>query len=161
MLNLAPEHHSYDMDSIKLSACFYRLINTNLLVGGKPDKRDILTLKEHGIERIINCLSPAEQDWDESSYVTGLGLKYQAFCVDKQSGINLTNAGKLKTILAACVQERVFLHCATGNRIGALIALHECRVRGKNIQEAISEGELWGLKNKKLVENALLEGEDK
>lgn len=148
----------FDIESLSNLSCRYRVISDYLVVGGEPSQKDVQILKRQGTVFFINCLPVREQSWDEFTYVTQQDLNYERLSIERDNGIHLLNALKLQSILNAHAHEQVFLHCATGNRIGALIAVYQYYALGRTAKHAISVGEYWGLKDKEKISNMLLEG---
>ena len=66
-----------------------------------------------------------------------------------EGGINAENAQSLQSLLDQYSGEGVAVHCATGNRVGALISVAEF-ADGSNIDSAISEGARWGMTSERL-----------
>src|SRR5699024_12708494 len=55
------------------------------------------------------------------------------------------NARKLDTLLDEHAAMPTLVHCASGNRVGALMALRAAWVQGKSKEEALAIGRRWGL----------------
>ena len=66
-----------------------------------------------------------------------------------EGGINTENAQSLQALLDHYSGEGVAVHCATGNRVGALISVAEF-ADGNNIDSSISEGARWGMTSERL-----------
>ncbi len=113
--------------------------------GGQPTQEQLDWLKRAGIKNIINLRTPEEQSFNEASVVKNLGLNYVAIPVDGNAAVNQMNAEKLAAALNKAKGEPVFVHCASGNRVGALIAINEFTQNGGDIDAAIAEGKKWGL----------------
>jgi uncharacterized protein (TIGR01244 family) len=116
----------------------------NIFIGGQPTKEQLVSLEKQGIKHVINLRPSGEQNWDERQYVTSLGLSYHLIPVEGASGITEPNAILLAETLRLIGDEPVLLHCASGNRVGALIALGD-RLSGAKKEAAIAKGKQWGL----------------
>ncbi len=111
---------------------------------GQPTKQQLKLAKEQGVKHVVNLRPSSEQDWDEKAFVESLGMSYYHIPVDGAQGINHENAAKLDQILTQHKGEATLVHCASGNRVGALIALKEGSGSG-DINSAIATGKKWGL----------------
>jgi len=116
-----------------------------LVTGGQPSLDDLEKLKQRGGKRIINLRSPGEFDqFNEAEVADRLGFHYQNIPVAGAADITWENAEKLENILAES-NELTLIHCASSNRVGALLALREFRFHQANIESAIVAGQKAGL----------------
>ncbi|WP_265617063.1 protein tyrosine phosphatase family protein [Alteromonas aquimaris] len=116
----------------------------NVYSAGQPTKAQLKQAKESGVKHIVNLRPRSEQDWDEKAYVNSLGMRYHHIPVAGPEDINQENAAKLEMALAKNRGEPILVHCASGNRVGALVALNE-GVEHQDIDAAITTGKQWGL----------------
>jgi protein tyrosine phosphatase (PTP) superfamily phosphohydrolase (DUF442 family) len=116
----------------------------NMYSGGQPSQNDLEQLKEKGVSSVINLRPLSEMDWDEQAFVESLGMDYQLLPIADASDISWENAEKLSGMLTGKNEEQVLLHCASGNRVGALIALIDF-MNNKNVEQAIAVGRQWGM----------------
>lgn len=112
--------------------------------GGQLSQKELSALANLGIKHIINLRPISEQTWDEQTYVESLDLSYHSLPVAGISDLNNNNAQKLEALLSKLSDEGVYVHCASGNRVGALVALHKGKTTGE-VEPAIAEGKRWGL----------------
>lgn len=117
----------------------------NVVTGGQPSKKELASLAESGIKHVINLRPRQEQDWNEKEYVESLGMQYHSVPVAGKAGITAENATLLTVTFNQINSEPTFLHCASSNRVGALIALQESAANGADVEAAISKGKRWGL----------------
>ena len=95
-----------------------------LLTGGQPSKAQLAEAKEKGYKTIISLRTRAETgEWDEEKTVQGLGMKYISIPIGGASDLSSKNAKALISALSDPKDYPVMLHCASGNRIGALFAV--------------------------------------
>lgn len=116
----------------------------HIISGGQPTQQQLAALKAAGVKHVINLRTAGEQGWDEAGYVQSLGMQYHAIPIAGAAGITDANAKALATLLNKLAGEATLVHCASGNRVGALIALSAAE-RGQTVDEAITEGKRWGL----------------
>ncbi len=114
------------------------------LASGQPTQEQLQILAASGVRHIIDLRVPGERDWDESALVRSLGMEYHSIPVSGATGVTSENAAALNSLLAQIGDEPVLMHCASGNRVGALVAVSE-RDGGASVDAAIAEGRRWGL----------------
>ncbi|WOC28473.1 protein tyrosine phosphatase family protein [Pseudoalteromonas sp. N1230-9] len=118
-----------------------------VLTSGQPNQTDFAKLKELGVENIINLRGDNETNWSEQDLVTELGMNYYHIPVQSKADITIENATKLQNLLNEHQQQTTLLHCASSNRVGALVALYNAITLKKPIDEAVEIGKQWGLKS--------------
>jgi uncharacterized protein (TIGR01244 family) len=90
---------------------------------GQPDKAAFKVFAEQGYTTVIDLRTKDEdRGLDEAVIISDLGMDYVVFPIEKIEEINFDNAGKLDELIAAS-KGPVLVHCASGNRVGALLAL--------------------------------------
>jgi uncharacterized protein (TIGR01244 family) len=118
----------------------------NRVVSGAIDASHIDLLKRAGIRHVVN-LRPADENptFDEARAVEEQGLEYHAVPVKGAQSLTRENARALDRILKEIGDEPALLHCSSGNRVGALVAVREAWINGKSPEEAVAIGKEWGL----------------
>ena len=115
-----------------------------LVTGGQPSEAQLRQAKAAGIDTVVNLRMPGEYgDFDEAALARQLGLAYVAIPVGGMADINRANAEKLDRALAA--GGSVLVHCASGNRVGALLACRACLIQGESPERAMAIGAAAGL----------------
>lgn len=120
-----------------------------LYIGGQPSRDDLVTLKNQGVRRVINLRTTEEDQGifdQEKQWAKDLGLEFVHLSV---SGEDISSEKSRK--LAALLDQSTFtlLHCASGNRVGALMAINHYQKGGVSIDEALAYGEARGLRSLK------------
>ena len=116
-----------------------------LYTAGQPAASDWQAIKARGVRTVINLRTPEElKDRDEAAEVRAAGLRYIEIPVSGAEGINPANARALHEALAPAHGGGVLVHCASGNRAGALLAL-AAHADGMPAAEAVSFGTAAGL----------------
>jgi len=116
------------------------------IVSGAIDAAAVAKLRAAGVRHVINLRTPAESPgFDESRAVTEQGLAYHALPIAGRESLTMENARRLDDLLKQIGAESVLIHCASGNRVGALVAVREAWIKGRSPDEAIAEGKRWGL----------------
>lgn len=111
---------------------------------GQPDAEILSIAKDAGFATVVDLRATGEdRGIDEAAAVEALGMRYFSLPVAGGDDVNFDNAAALDKILAAS-DGPVLLHCASGNRVGALYALR-ASLKGANDEEALAAGKAAGL----------------
>ena len=107
-----------------------------LHTGGQPSMEDLARLESQGVRTVID-LRGAQEDrgYEAATEARRLG----------KDDITPANARALQDLLKA-QQGDVLLHCASGNRVGALLALGAA-LDGTSREDALTLGRAAGLKS--------------
>lgn len=131
------------------------------MISGQPTPAELVEAKRAGVTHVINARDIGEFDaWDESALVEALGMTYHQVPIGSTDDLNREAVRAFDRTLAAIGDEPALLHCASGNRIGALYALRAAWVQGRNTEEAVTIGEAHGLTGLASTVRKLLEAED-
>jgi protein tyrosine phosphatase (PTP) superfamily phosphohydrolase (DUF442 family) len=117
----------------------------NAFSGGQPSQVDFSIMKDGGIQHVVNLRPNSENTWNENEVVEALGMSYYQLEVAGADDINVANARQLGELIKGFDNEAYFVHCASGNRVGALMAINEALANGKDTEQAIKIGKQWGL----------------
>ena len=123
----------------------FRHIEATLFSGGQPSQTDLAKLRDAGIETIINLRPSSELNWDEKAVVTELGMVYVSIPIAGAKDISAKSAKQLWTAIEQNSLKPVLVHCASGNRVGALVAVAKSQLHDIDKEAAIAEGKQWGL----------------
>ena len=114
---------------------------------GQPGAAAWAGIAARGIGTVVNLRTAAEmQDRDEAAEVRTAGMRYIEIPVEGAGGIDDANALRLREALLAAPGP-VLVHCASGNRVGALLALGEARHAGATPEQAIEFGRKAGMRS--------------
>ena len=129
----------------------FRAPQSEVLSTGQPSADQLRVMANSGVRHIISLRPQAEDTgFNEQAVVESLGMTFARIPVSvAEGGINAENAQSLQSLLDQYSGEGVAVHCATGNRVGALISVAEF-ADGSNIDSAISEGARWGMTSERL-----------
>ncbi|MFL2546762.1 MAG: beta-lactamase hydrolase domain-containing protein [Candidatus Rariloculaceae bacterium] len=115
-----------------------------LTTSGQPDATAFEALADSGYTAVIDLrLASENHGLDEQATVEGLGMSYISIPVAGADGVNFENAGALDRFLAG-IDGPVLVHCGSGNRAGALLALRE-KLNGADNEAALKYGREAGL----------------
>ncbi|NKB33821.1 MAG: hypothetical protein GKR91_12050 [Pseudomonadales bacterium] len=129
----------------------FRAPEAEVLSTGQPTADQLRVMASSGVQHVINLRSPGEDaGFDERAAVESLGMTYHNIPVSVgDGGINGENAQSLQALLDQFDGEGVVVHCATGNRVGALISVSEFSA-GNSLDGSIEEGARWGMTSERL-----------
>ena len=127
---------------------------------GQPSEADLETLAEQGYVAVIDLRGEGEnRGYAEAAAAEAAGLEYTPLPIPNADAVDFDNARKLGELLDQ-YDGPVVVHCGSGNRVGALVALLEAD-RGASDEEALDAGRAAGLTRLEgLVKERLEESED-
>jgi uncharacterized protein (TIGR01244 family) len=130
----------------------YRVIEPGLAAAGQPSAETLRRLKELGFKTVVNLRPAGEAPIvaDEPAIVEGQGLRYVSVPVTP-STFSAADVASVRKVLDDPEAAPVLLHCASSNRVGAVLAViaHQ---RGRTLDEAEAEGRRAGLSSPSMVE---------
>jgi uncharacterized protein (TIGR01244 family) len=120
---------------------------TDLYSAGQPSVEDLAQAAAQGIRTVINLRGPEEAvAFDERAEVQRLGLRYVSLPI---AGAQQLTRATIRTFASELEHARregpVLIHCGTGNRVGAAIALQRGWIEGRNAHDALASGRSAGL----------------
>ena len=117
-----------------------------VLSGGQPTEEEIERVARAGFKTVVNLRTEGERgSWDEEPAVTALGMRYLPLPVEGADGITVENAARLAEVLADDELKPLFVHCGSGNRVGALFAMKAFHLDGEDAETALEIGRAAGL----------------
>lgn len=117
-----------------------------LHTGGQPMPEQLEQLAQGGVRTVIDLRTPGEdRGFDQAAHAEALGLRYITLPIDTADGLTPANATVLKQLLEDSGDGDVLLHCGSGNRVGALLAMIAAQHEGATPEEALALGRQAGL----------------
>ena len=111
---------------------------------GQPDAETLAIAREAGFVAVIDLRGEKEdRGVDEVAAVEALGMRYVSLPVHGAGDVTFENAAELDRLLGE-FEGPVLVHCASGNRVGALVALR-ASAAGASDDEALAAGKAAGL----------------
>ena len=111
---------------------------------GQPSEAALEVFADAGYVAVIDLRHPDEdRGFNAESVVDELGMHYVSLPIASGDAVNFDNARKLDEVLAE-FDGPVLVHCASGNRVGALFALR-ARLNGASEEVALQHGREAGL----------------
>lgn len=122
-----------------------RRVSDGVLCAGELTPQQLREMAAAGMKTVVNLCVPGESDWDEGGFVNGLGMRYVNIPVRGAVDVTEENAHRLHEIVAQAANRPLVIHCRSGNRVGALLAIAACRDDGRDVEEAVELGRRAGL----------------
>jgi uncharacterized protein (TIGR01244 family) len=122
------------------------LAGRGVVSAGQPDLAGLASARAAGIRHVIN-LRPATEDpsFDTAAAVHSLGLGYAALPIAGAADFSREKVAAFDALLREAGDGPVLVHCASGNRVGALMALRARWLEGASVEQAMEVGARAGL----------------
>lgn len=128
---------------------------------GAVSPADVDVLAKAGIRNVINLRPVSETpDFDEASAVRAAGMNYKSLPISSADDLNRANVDRFDALLKKQQGRPSLVHCASSNRVGALMALRAGWIKGQSTDEAIAVGKQWGLASLEPVVREKLTAQD-
>lgn len=128
----------------------YRRLGSGIVSAGAVSRDAISGLKAAGFKTVIDLRTPAEGTDEERRLVEGEGLAYVSVPVTPAS-LSASDVERVRALLEDPAKGPVLLHCASGNRTGAVWAAIQAG-RGLSLEAAEAAGRQAGLTSPAMVE---------
>lgn len=118
-----------------------------LLTGGQPSAEQLEALAAAGYRTIVDLRPQGEQGApaDEPERVEALGMRYVRIPIAGAGNLTEEAARALDEVLDREAAYPAAVHCASGNRVGALLAFRAARLEGADPEAALALGRDAGL----------------
>lgn len=116
-----------------------------IMSSGQPDERALKVFAESGYAVVIDMRGPDEDRGmdDFEGAVEAAGMEYVSFPVVGADSISFETAAKLDQVLQG-IDGPVLMHCGSGNRVGAVLALRHS-LNGASDEQSIEFGKDAGM----------------
>ncbi|MEO7067315.1 MAG: sulfur transferase domain-containing protein [Rhodanobacter sp.] len=105
-------------------------------------------LKSASIHQVIDLSDASETPgFDEAAAVRAAGIEYHNLPIHGGQDLTRSNVVLFDQLLAKAGGTPTLVHCASSNRVGAMIALRAALIQGEPVEAALTEGRRWGLKS--------------
>lgn len=132
----------------------------NVLIGGQPDQAALRAAAAAGVRVVVNLRTDEEViDYDQAALVNELGMRYVHLPIYGPADLTPENARTFGEILDEIGGQPALVHCASGNRVGAMYALHAGTELGMDAEAAIELGKAHGLTRLEDAVRERLEGD--
>lgn len=117
-----------------------------VIIGAQPTEAVLREAAAAGIKVVVNFRGESEDPgFDEAALAAELGLTYLRVPVAGAQGLTPENVLLFDAVLQQVGDQPALMHCASGNRVGALHALHAARFNDLEPDAAIEHGRAHGL----------------
>ena len=131
--------------------------DANTIVCGALDDEKVAALAKAGVELVINLQPDDELSFDEASAVEQAGMHYEQLPISGAKELKQLKILAFDNVLRQHHGKKIAMHCGSGNRVGAAIALRAGWLRGRKMDTAMERGRSHGLtKLEQEVHNRLL-----
>jgi len=112
---------------------------------GQPDEKALKVFADSGYSVVIDMRGPDEDRGmdDFEGAVEATGMQYLALPIFREDQVSFETAAKLDALLQD-IDGPVLIHCASGNRVGAVLALRQS-LNGAADEESIEFGKDAGM----------------
>lgn len=120
-----------------------------LVTSGQPTREQFAKLKPAGFSAVVNLRPETESGyWDEQEEATRGVLLYAHIPISGAADLTRENVEKFAQTVEQPMAKKgkVLLHCASGNRAGAMVALKAHWIDGRSIDDSLDLGRKAGLK---------------
>jgi protein tyrosine phosphatase (PTP) superfamily phosphohydrolase (DUF442 family) len=98
---------------------------SRLFIAGQPDDAALDEAQRQGVAAIINLRGPTEMDWDEASAAVARNMAYhQVPLSGADPEFDPAVIARISSLVERYSDRRVLVHCASGNRAAAWLAIH-------------------------------------
>lgn len=130
----------------------------NLVTGGAPDEAALRAAAAAGVRYVLDLRPSAEWSFDEAATVAGLGMKFLHLPITGAPDLTPEQTRAFDALLAQIGTAPALVHCASGNRVGALMALRAAWVQKAPVAEAMAVGRAHGLTRMEPIVQGILGG---
>lgn len=132
------------IDLAAVLAPYYRP-DEQTIVCGALDKNKVKALADAGVELVINLQPDDELSFDESAAVKQVGMHYEHLPISSADDLKQLKILAFDNLLRQYHGKKIAMHCKSGSRVGAAIALRAGWLRGRKMDTAMERGHRYGL----------------
>lgn len=97
----------------------------HLYVSSQHDADTLEIAREKGVELVINLREPTEFSWDENRAVNHAGLDYYNVPISTTGeSFDHDSINQISALVTKYKDQKILLHCSSGNRASAWLAIH-------------------------------------
>jgi uncharacterized protein (TIGR01244 family) len=123
----------------------------HLYFSAQPDAAGINAAKDAGVEVVINLRGSEEMDWDEAAAVEEAGLTYYQVPISGDGpGFDQSSMQRISALVKKHHQQPLWLHCSSGNRASAWLAVHLVQDHHMDIDQSVALAQKVGLTSAEL-----------
>jgi protein tyrosine phosphatase (PTP) superfamily phosphohydrolase (DUF442 family) len=124
----------------------------DVVTGGQPSTADLEALSAAGGAVVLDIRDPMEpRPFDEPGLVRRLGMEYVNVPVGAGT-LNDATLERILDVLRGAGDRGVFVHCASGNRVGGALLPYLMLDQGLEEEDAVGQAMRVGLRSAELME---------
>lgn len=128
--------------------------SADLLTGGQPREDQFEALTRAGFKAVIDLRHPDEpRGFNEAAGVRAAGLRYVNIPVALP--LDDRTFDEFRTTLKDSANRPALVHCASGNRVGALLIPYMVLDEGRSLSDAMDAARRVGLQSGELADRAV------
>lgn len=121
-------------------------LDGDIVSAGQPTRSELDAASSQGVRTVVNLRPDGEfSEFDEASAVSDTGMRYVHIPVAGPDDINADSAGRLDQALSGSGAPPALVHCASGNRVGALVAYRARHLLNYSAEDSLRIGTEAGL----------------
>ena len=110
----------------------------HLFFSEQPDTAALQVAYENGVGVVISLRDPSETEWDEAAAVENLGMTYYNVPVPSEgAGFDPEAMRTISRLVGQHSDEKLLLHCSSGNRAAAWLAVHLANDHGMTTEQSV------------------------
>lgn len=116
----------------------------------QPSAEHLRALAAQGVTVVINFRDDALAE--EPSWATAAGMAYYHIPIADGNELSAAKVAQLDQLFNAIAGQKALLHCSTGNRAAAMLALHAAWHQNASVEQALAIGQHHGLDSETLLQ---------
>ena len=118
----------------------------HLYFSAQPDDTGLVAAGAAGVGVVINLREPEEMTWDEASAVTQQSLAYyQVPLAGEGASFSRDAMQRVSELVKANHDKQIWLHCSSGNRAAAWLAVHLVQDHNMAVDQALARAREVGI----------------
>jgi uncharacterized protein (TIGR01244 family) len=118
----------------------------HLYISSQPDAYTLKIAHEKGVGLVINLREPTEFTWDENKAAKQAGLDYYNVPISVTGeSFDPDSINQISALVTKYKDQKILLHCSSGNRASAWLAIHLAQDHNMQGEAAISLAKQAGL----------------
>ena len=113
---------------------------------GQPSREELAAFARLGVVNVVNLRPPSEtEDFNPAEWATEETMAYYHIPIAGGADLTPEHVSTFHDVLNRIDGQQSLLHCASGNRVGAMVALRSVWHQGMALEDAIELGKRYGL----------------
>lgn len=123
------------------------MVMDNLYMGAQPSPDALAAARTEGVEVVVNLRTQGEMTFDELQAAQQNGMYYYHVPIAGANGFNASNLAQLNALMRTHSNQKILVHCASGNRVGGWLAANLIAEQGVAPDEAFAAARKAGLRS--------------